>query len=175
MFACKFFAVERAFVNAFLDIPREIDVPYFAASNIASKNIDEHRKETLVASDTAVTILATFSESRVPSMAWFMSWILLVAAGDVNCPAIANQKCCGREGKGKQRKEKRGGRRINTICTGNYSHYMSMHISINTPNFIILVVFRITWLWSHMYCFISALSETNGFMSCVLCIVSILR
>lgn len=73
VFACKLFAVERAFISAFLDNPREMDVPYFAASNMASKKMDEQRRETRVASDTAVTMLATFSESKVPSTAWLMS------------------------------------------------------------------------------------------------------
>lgn len=107
--ACKFLAVERAFVNAFLDNPNDTDVPYLAASNMASKNIEEQRKDTLVASDTAVTILAIFSESKVPSIALFISCMLLVAVDGVNCPAIINQKCIKkkeRERKGKWREGK---------------------------------------------------------------------
>lgn len=50
-----------ALVKAFLDKPSDKEVPYFAASNMASKNKEEHLREILVANEIAVTILAMFS------------------------------------------------------------------------------------------------------------------
>jgi hypothetical protein len=62
---CMFFAADRAFVNAFLEMPNESDVLVLAASNMASKNNEEHRIETRVASDMAVTKLAVLSNKTV--------------------------------------------------------------------------------------------------------------
>lgn len=59
--------MEIAFVKAFLERPNDIEVPYFAASNKASKNKEEHRRETRVANETAVTTLAMFSGNSGPS------------------------------------------------------------------------------------------------------------
>lgn len=63
--AWTFLAVDMALINACLDSPNENTVLYFAASNKASINKAEHRRDNRVAKDTAVIKFAILLGSNV--------------------------------------------------------------------------------------------------------------
>lgn len=63
--SCNFLAVDKAFIKACRDNPKENDVLYFTDSKSASINSEEHLSDSLAAKAIAVIKLAIFSGNKV--------------------------------------------------------------------------------------------------------------
>jgi hypothetical protein len=80
--SCNFLAVDKAFIKACRDNPKEKDVLYFTDSNKASINSEEHRSDNLAAKAIAVMKLAICSGKKVGEALYKLAEYVVICCVD---------------------------------------------------------------------------------------------